>query len=230
MSYYARSLATATTLDYSGLWFLEENRKPIPCNVWMRWLYDGLMSSSTFPSIQLNFIFFWIVLSDVFLNVSTTATSMWFLIWQAQDWLLDIGRMHLLSSFYQLLTFFRFLQHDFLGSLDSAFEERLALQDKAICKCFVYRCLGAENIFKIVLELNLKCVWYFALGLSNRQLKIQHLPRSLDFDACTLSVNALNQNMAVYFHFSLPQKWWSLNCGLTWQPSRNKYRRKCKCI
>ena len=115
--------------------------------------------------------------------------------------------MHLLISFYQLLTFFRFSQHDILGSLDSAFEERPALQDKAICKCFVYRRLSADKIFKIVLELNPKCVWYFALGLSNRQLEIQHLPRSLDFDACIVTVNALNQNMAVSFHFSLPQKW-----------------------
>ena len=112
--------------------------------------------------------------------------------------------MYLLTSFYQLLTFFRFLQYDFLGSLDSAFEERPTLQDKAICKCFVYRCLGAENIFKIVLELNPKCVWYFALRLSTRQFKIQHLPRSLDFDACSLAISTLNQNMAVSFHFSVP--------------------------
>ena len=29
----------------------------------------------------------------------------------------------------------------------------------------------------------------------------------VDFDACTLAINTLNQNMAVSFHFSLPQKW-----------------------
>ena len=115
--------------------------------------------------------------------------------------------MHLLPSLYQLLTFFRFLQHDFLGSLDPAFEERPALQDKAVFKCLVYRCLGAKNIVKIMLELNPKRVWYFTLGLSVRQLDIQHLPRSLDFDACTLAINTLDQNMAVSFHFSLPQKW-----------------------
>ena len=66
--------------------------------------------------------------------------------------------------------------------------------------------LYTENNLRIVLEQDLiRCVWYFALGFSNRQSKIQHLLRSLDFDVCTLTVNALNQNMAISFHLSLPK-------------------------